>query len=297
MAILGTALLIVFLLIPKAPEYPVVLGYESISADTLLINLDRAVHESSGLLYIDGRLWTFNDSGNKPVLYRLSLSNGQVDREVRVTNVKNIDWECITADDDFIYLGDIGNNLGARKNLAIYKVPKREFIGDNSENSEVTAQKIFFSYPEQVEFPRSYKHNFDAESLISKGDSLYIFTKNWLNRKTSLYGLPKEPGTWRAKYKGEFNSEGLITDAAFEEDGNRLVLLGYNYSKEIHPFIWTFTEIDGDDFFDGEAQRFDIVLNRQAEGICFYANGSLLLSTERGVRRRASLYRVEIQGE
>src|SRR5438067_8846476 len=74
-------------------QYPV-----TTTALPLKTKLADAVVESSGLVYTNGNLWTFNDSGNPPVLFRVDSASGQVVQQVRITNFDNMDWEDITAD-------------------------------------------------------------------------------------------------------------------------------------------------------------------------------------------------------
>ena len=42
-----------------------------------------------------------------------------------MSNIKNTDWEEISQDKDFIYIGDIGNNSGNRDDLKIYRAGKK----------------------------------------------------------------------------------------------------------------------------------------------------------------------------
>src|SRR3954451_24152951 len=73
-------------------------------------NLGNRVHESSGLIWWDNQLWTHTDSGGKPDLYAVDKSTGKVLKIVTITNATNVDWEDIAQDDDYIYIGDFGNN-------------------------------------------------------------------------------------------------------------------------------------------------------------------------------------------
>ena len=59
-------------------------------------------------------------------LYELNVTNGNVSRTVTIQNAANVDWEDICTDDDYIYIGDFGNNSGNRTNLRIYKVLKSD---------------------------------------------------------------------------------------------------------------------------------------------------------------------------
>ena len=138
-----------------------------------VLELPEVLKECSGMIELsDGRFLAHNDSGNKPYLYLFS-SKKEDPKVIKVRNVSNNDWEEITEDDEFIYIGDFGNNGGTRRNLMIYKIKK----DDIKNQSEVTPEIIKFSYKGQTKFNDSNRHNFDCEAMISKGDSLFFVFK------------------------------------------------------------------------------------------------------------------------
>ncbi|WP_240743145.1 hypothetical protein, partial [Ilyomonas limi] len=88
-------------------------------------NLNTKLNETSGLLWWNNQVWTHNDSGGEPALYAVDSSTGKIIRKVTVSNATNIDWEDLAQDDNYIYIGDFGNNAqGNRNDLKIYKVKK-----------------------------------------------------------------------------------------------------------------------------------------------------------------------------
>lgn len=115
---------------------------------TKVTSLGQEVAETSGLLNVDGRIFTHNDSGNKAELYELDTVSGAVKRKIVVTNASNNDWEDLSSDDHFIYIGDFGNNRGDRKNLRIYRVSREQLL--SSEN--IQADTINFIYDDQKTF-------------------------------------------------------------------------------------------------------------------------------------------------
>jgi hypothetical protein len=193
--------------------------------------LPEQVHESSGLLWVGGRLVTINDSGNAPVLYELDTTSLQVVREVRVANAGNTDWEALASDEDYIYIGDFGNNLGRRKDLGILRIA----IADYLNKEWVVAELISFAYEDQVEFTGKGNSDWDAEALVATPDSLWIFTKQWQRKGTVVYSLPKTPGSHRARKSASYDTGGLVTGAALHAGGGSWFLLGY--SGELEPFV------------------------------------------------------------
>lgn len=179
-------------------------------------DLSILLNETSGLEIIGNRFVTHNDSGNDPALYYLNKKGEIVQRRLLKGQVNN-DWEDIAKDQKYLYIADIGNNYDIRKNLNIIKIP----IDPNS--SEQT-QLIHFSYPEQKDFNYKLKSRFDAEALISIGESLIVFTKNRATKTTQIYKLPKTPGTYKAEKIGELNTQSIITGADYYEATKTLAM-------------------------------------------------------------------------
>lgn len=246
----------------------------------LKTKLADEVPESSGLLYTGGQLWTFNDSGNAPVLFRVDSTDGHVVQRVRLTNVANVDWEDITADAQYVYVGDFGNNNGDRRDLRVLRVPKAA-LGPTADTA--SARAISFTYPDQTDFtPRTNRHNFDCEAFFFANDSLHLFTKDWVDLQTRYYTLPAVPGTYIAHYKGTFNVNGLVTAAALNAPGSAAGLLGYNASNGT-TFLWLLSGFQSNQFLRANKRRIELpsaLAIGQAEGLCFVDRYRLFVSNE-----------------
>ncbi|MGI4735512.1 MAG: T9SS type A sorting domain-containing protein [Janthinobacterium lividum] len=246
----------------------------------LKTKLADEVPESSGLLYTGGQLWTFNDSGNAPVLFRVDSTDGHVVQRVRLTNVANVDWEDITADAQYVYVGDFGNNNGDRRDLRVLRVPKAA-LGAAADTA--SARAIAFSYPDQTDFtPRTNRHNFDCEAFFFANDSLHLFTKNWVDLQTRYYTIPAAPGTYVAHYKGTFNVNGLVTAAALNAPGSAASLLGYNASNGT-TFLWLLSGFRNNQFLRANKRRIELpsaLAIGQAEGLCFVDRYRVFVSNE-----------------
>ncbi|MCB9226617.1 MAG: T9SS type A sorting domain-containing protein [Chitinophagales bacterium] len=223
--------------------------------------LDNEVNETSGLLNLNGKIYTLNDSGGEAIVYELDTINGSVLSRKYITNATNIDWEALTADNNFVYIADFGNNNGSRTNLRIYKVSISNFVQTDS----LVADTIQFSYENQTDFTPSNSHNFDAEAIVALDDSLYIFTKNWGNFKTYIYSLSKNEGISTAYLKDSVSTEGLTTDAVYNEAKQQMVLLGYSFLCILNEVNSTF-----DSFSSFEIENIILPPNSsfQTEGIC-----------------------------
>jgi hypothetical protein len=244
--------------------------------------LASAVPESSGLQFTGQALWTFNDSGNAPVLFRVDSASGSVLQQVRITNFPNVDWEDIAADAQYLYVGDFGNNNGNRRDLRVLRVLKSA-IGTAASDS-VTAEEIAFSYPDQTTYaPGTNNHNFDCEAFFYFNDSLHLFTKNWADHQTKYYTIPAQPGACIAHLKGTFNVNGLITAADINPADSAAGLLGYNSSTG-STFLWLLSDFQGGRFLQGNKRRIELpnaLVIGQAEGLTFIDRYRVFISNER----------------
>lgn len=257
--------------------------------ETLKIRPERVaklpgrVNETSGLLFVDGKLFTINDGGNTAEILQIDIRTGTVIKTIHVRNAQNKDWESITCDSNNIYIGDFGNNLGTRRDLSILKISRKDFL--NPVNDSVDAQYIFFNYPDQQNFSQAMlKTNFDCEAFIYYEGALHLFTKNWLDYKTKHYTLPTTAGTYQAQLMNVYDVKGLITDACISESGT-LALIGYykKYGKFYRCFTWVLDDFKADDLFSGRSQRIEtgsVLRLGQTEGCCFEDENSLLISGE-----------------
>jgi len=263
-----------------------------INPDILVKKLPKAVNETSGLMVYDGLIWTINDSGGKNIVYGLNPASGEVEREVRILNAKNRDWEAMASDGKFVYIADVGNNHGTRMDLGIYKVPVSFF---DSASSKVDAEKIYFAWPEQKYFIKSTHNNpWDCEAMLVFGDSLVLFTKDWVKRKTRMYVLSKEPGKQMARYHSGFDAGVLVTGASLSPDYKTLVMSAY-YAYD--PYLLVFYNFKGMDFFKGSYKKIEypVYHDAQTEGICFKGNDSILVSAERSKTLDQRIYLFSLQ--
>ena len=194
---------------------------------TLETQLNSVLSETSGLLYLNNTLITHNDSEAANQLYDIDTSTGEINRTVTISNATNTDWEDLTHDDMYIYIGDFGNYRGDRTDLKIYRIA----ITDYFANTSVTADIINFSYANQTDFtPSPLATNFDAESLIHFNNNLYIFSKNWIDGQTNIYELPKTIGSHSISMIDTINSQGLVSGATYNSLDNSIFLCGYDFS-------------------------------------------------------------------
>ena len=234
---------------------------------SIVTQLSDLVDESSGLVLLNNNLITFNDSGGSNSLYEIDILNGEVIRTVDIINATNNDWEDISVDSEYIYIGDFGNNYGNRQDLLIYKISISDFL--NSADNSVYAEEINFSYSDQTSFQSNpYNSNFDAESIISLNDSLYVFTKNWVDGKSNVYSISKNAGNYIASKIDSVDVQGLITAAEYNINSNTVTLLGYDTDS---PFIIELSNFNESNFSQGLISKFPLIVPEtssiQTEGL------------------------------
>lgn len=274
-------------------EEPIIIGV--IDSDpvgdieiTKVVNLSSVIKETSGLINFNGRIITHNDSGGEPILYEININSGEIDREVRISNVNSTDIEDIAQDENFIYLCDIGNNSNNRKNQAIYKISKNDYLDKN----EVVAEVISISYKEQTDFSKSNQStNFDAEAVVVIGNELYLFTKNWGDFRTSVYRIPTLMGTYEITEVDSYDIGGLITGADYNATNNTILLTGY---IGFIPFVVELSDFTENNPLNGKIQKNSIILtgSRQIEGIAVNPDGSYYISAEESLGSPAVLYKM-----
>lgn len=227
------------------------------------INLPTEMNETSGLTFWSDKLWTHNDNDDTN-LYAFAAKSPASYTTYQLTGATNIEWEEIAQDEDYVYLGDLGNNAaGNRTNLKILKVSKNSILQNNPQ-----LEMINFSYETQIDFSAQQSNNtdFDCEAFVVSDDSIYLFTKEWVSNKTSLFVLPNTTGTFVAKYRDNFNVEGLITGATYLKNKNLAVLTGY--TEQLSPFIVLLYDFEKGDFFGANKRKINLNNSfHQVEGI------------------------------
>ena len=271
--------LFLLLLAPAMAQEEGTAEFSPLFLPKLKAELPEEVNETSGLFFHNGRLWTHNDSGGKPILYALDTTTFEVVQKVTLSNAKNKDWEDVCTDGKTVFVGDFGNNNGNRKNLRIFTFPLSA-IPDEGDAS-VTVDSIRFSFGDQTNFEkRRYEHDFDCEAMFTSEDYLYLLSKGWETGTTRLYRLPKTAGNHVAEVVNGFDSQGLITGADYDRENRILVVVGY--VKSIwKPFMYIIFDFD-EAGVKLSNRRFEMPqwVGAQTEGICFFDDGRCYVSAE-----------------
>ena len=236
-------------------------GYENaVILETIV--LPKVINETSGLEIINEVFVTHNDSGGEPSLYFFNL-NGEIINSIKLEEesfweIYNNDWEDITADKDYIFIADTGNNFGNRDNLNIIKVRTSDFSVES---------KIDISYEDQQTFLPRPKHKYDAEALFLIEDKIAVLSKDRSNLFTDLYLIDKESNSKQAlESKITYNVNSLITGGDYNKDMSLLALVSYN--SKGNQFLILFEDFNLENLADKKFRKFKIPLERaQIEAI------------------------------
>lgn len=239
--------------------------------------LPEILNETSGIIWWNNKIWTHNDDTDLNI-YSLDTSDINNYSKYPLSSCVNIDWEEISQDSTYIYMGDFGNNVnGNRTNLKILRIDKVSLL-----KNDPKVDTINFSYSTQTDFTSTGSNNtdFDCEAFVVSKDSIYLFTKEWVSNKSTIYKLPKTPGTYSAEFISSYNVQGLITGASYLEKKNLVTLSGY--SPLLQPFVVLLYDFHEHDFFNGNKRKISINLPfTQVEGIATEDGQNYFISNER----------------
>tara|TARA_B100000700_G_scaffold37772_1_gene37420 strand:- start:491 stop:1291 length:801 start_codon:yes stop_codon:yes gene_type:complete len=243
--------------------------------------LSQQLEETSGLYCTDDRLFTINDSGNEAKVFELNY-DGLVTQTYPLP-LRNIDWEAITGDDEFLYIADIGNNKGKRETLMVHKVSRRDYNHVDSFSIQYAGNEPSDNFP--------YAHDFDAEAMVLAEGKLLIFSKSWRTGIANVYEVGSETQQILTPIAHIAGLPGVITGADFDEVRNLYVVVGYksdpfgNFSTFLAQLDTSFTPVE----------VWPLDEYKQVEGICVDKQGDYWFSEEATDLRKASLTRASIK--
>ena len=263
--------------------------------------INTILAESSGLQWAGNSLWTFNDSGGEPAIYRVDTLSNAILQKVSLQGASNIDWEDIAFDGFYFYIGDFGNNSnGARTDLKIYKFPLVA-IPDPGSNPEVTIPSaqigtINFTYSDQPQPPVASASNntrFDCEAMIVDNGKIHLFSKNWIDLISTHYVINGvDAGTYVAMPLETLTTNFLVTAADKAVGDTVVALLGYQVTGTASHFMFLLSGYTGGNYFNGNKRKLnlpDVFVMGQAEGISFKNAHYGYISNERVMKTVAGI--------
>lgn len=250
---------------------------------------DPALPESSGLVAsrrYPGLYWTHNDSGDEPFVYCLD-AQGHSCGAWRVAGAEAFDWEDIAAGPgpdgtgQFLYLGDIGDNLAQRSDIIVYRIPEPQANAGPAPTKAAPAttppaEKLRLRYPDGP-------HNAEALAVHPTSGDLYVITKD--SQSAGVYKAPAPVDPSKATTLARVGAVRLgtgnrglevVTGADISPDGRRVALATYaqGYELELPAGARAF-----DDIWAERPVPVMLGPRLQGESIAYRLDGRALLTT------------------
>ena len=252
--------------------------------------LPKIINETSGLEILNDVFVTHNDSGGEPSLYFFNIS-GEIINSIKIEKenfleIYNNDWEDITADEDYLYIADTGNNFGTRDNLNIIKVKISDFSIDD---------KIDIFYSDQESFFPSSKHKYDAEALLIIEDKIALFSKDRDSLNTDLYLIDD---TVKEKQElssvANFNVNSLITGGDYDSGTGVLALVSYSSKGE--QYLILFEDFNIDNPRNNSYKKYSIPVERaQIEAVKIISEKQYWITSEDEGLGNPYMYKLELK--
>ena len=252
--------------------------------------LPKIINETSGLEILNDVFVTHNDSGGEPSLYFFNIS-GEIINSIKIEKenfleIYNNDWEDITADEDYLYIADTGNNFGTRDNLNIIKVKISDFSIDD---------KIDIFYSDQESFFPSSKHKYDAEALLIIEDKIALFSKDRDSLNTDLYLIDD---TVKEKQElssvANFNVNSLITGGDYDSGTGILALVSYSSKGE--QYLILFEDFNIDNPRNNSYKKYSIPVERaQIEAVKIISEKQYWITSEDEGLGNPHMYKLELK--
>lgn len=226
---------------------------EAPQGNVLFSFTDDRIIESSGLVARDGLVVTVNDSGDSARIFTVDARTGDT---VGVTSWPGEaeDVEALApAGPGEVWVGDIGDNAGARDAVTVTRVP----YGRGDREADVASYDLV--YPDGPH---------DAETLLVQPRSgrLYVVVKEFVGR---LYAAPEHLSADQPNRLTPADDVlGTATDGAFFPDGRHLVVRNYAQAA-----IYTWPGLE-------QVAMLDLPPQPQGEGVAVTPRGELLVSSE-----------------
>ncbi|HPC95507.1 MAG TPA: hypothetical protein PLU87_11225 [Sedimentisphaerales bacterium] len=214
-------------------------------------------------------LWVHNDSGDAPRVYAID-THGNLLGICPIVGALARDWEDIAVgpgpdpNEQYLYIGDIGDNLAAYPSVRVYRVPEPD-LGAIQPFGEIPigpAQTIELTYPDG---PR------DAETLLVDPltQDIYVITKRDLFCKVYRAAAPHSSVRPNPMTRVAVLPWGFAVAGDVSPDGRRIIVRSpYNAS------MWL--RADGEPLwkaFQGKYTGIPVMSELQGEGLCFDGNG------------------------
>ena len=245
----------------------------------------KEINESSGLAVSKCQsdvFWTHNDSGDGPFLYAFD-SNGESLGKFRIPNVRNVDWEDISAiknqaGECLLYIGEFGDNERKRDVHEIYRVPEPGILSKVGTGEPVSLQPVDVM---QFRYPAG-RHDAEALLVHPLTNAIFVVTKEF-NGPAKVYQLDATFGSGQVQTAAAIaelslpaSPEGFVTGGDISADGKRVALCDYYAGYEL--LLPQNTE-DFNEIWRQKAAAFDLGPRAIGESIAYWIDGNSVFAT------------------
>jgi len=230
------------------------------------------INEASGIVASrrnPGVLWVHNDSGDSARLFAIN-TKGDVLGTCTIADAGARDWEDIAVgpgpdpNEHYLYIGDIGDNLGRYPDITIYRVrePRVGAAAPFGTMSAGPADAIKLTYPDS---PR------DAETLLVDPltRDIYVVSKRELFSKVYRAAHPQSTTKHTRMERVATLPWGAAAAGDVSSDGRRVIVRGMFgasiWTRPVGKPLWH--------AFSGKQAALQLMPERQGEGICFDRQG------------------------
>jgi hypothetical protein len=182
------------------------------------------LEEMSGLAFSKNhpdKFYTHTDSGGEVAVFVLDSLGNEI-AKIRLEGVENRDWEDIAVGPgpggkSYVYVGEIGDNLGVHESVQIFRFPEPEKL---TEEINLKPEILTFTYPDGA---------MDAESLMVDPISKDLFIVSKRDAQNTLFRVKsadfkKENVVAEQLLKLPFTS---ATAADISQDGSQILIKNY----------------------------------------------------------------------
>jgi hypothetical protein len=225
-------------------------------------------------------IWAHNDSGGEAIVYALA-TDGTLLSSHRIGDAFPLDLEDIAIGPgpdptvDYLYVGDIGDNLHFRPDVLVYRIPEPNPFSDGISTG---VEKIRLNYPE-------IGINSEGMAVDPVTGDLFLFEKTddapvpiYVARGPSL--VPDIPVALEFAGTLGIDSGSQVTGADVSASGDRIALRGYD---EI--WVWPRADADLATTLQTKPCRGASPDEVQGEAISFSPDGGLLYTISEGTAK------------
>ncbi len=260
---------------------------------------DTALNELSGLVASRvnaGVLYANNDSGDTARFFAMD-SDAKALGRFELDGAKANDWEDLSIGPcpagTCVYIGDIGDNLLARTDCAVYRVKEPELPAGKVVG---TVKVLFERFPFQ--YPNAEKHNAETLFVHPVSGEVFIVDKQFPGDPSTVFKFPMPMDATKtavlikvATLAVPAPKDNSLTGGALSPDGTSLLLRMYNRLVELKlPEGAPFEKI-----FSAKATAVPVSAEQQGEAVAWRADGRGYFTASEEVGVKPTLNKVECQ--